>query len=471
MSRDRWVVILAALLLLFMVRPSAARQDTPTPTAAYLQYTVQSGDTLGLIASRYHVTISDIMRLNHIANPQLIVIGQNLRIPSSSTTASASPTLLATMLFPTVTQSAPIPPSTLEVTTEITAQAETVSPAFDYGVEAFFDNQNLSSVISQISTLGMHWVKLRVEWRDLEATKRSIDYTKLDPIIDGLKAQNFSVLLTVTAAPDWARTDHEEKGPPDNYADYATFIGALAAHYAGKVQAYEIWNEPNLRREWNSTIHPLGAQNYADLLRAAYSAVKSADSAAVVVSAGLAPTGFNDGVNALDDQLYLQALYDQGLAQISDAIGAHPYGFANPPDAVCCNAPAGVKTHYGHPSFYFLDTLNDYHAIMQKNGDSSKLIWATQFGWGTSADLETPPRNSIYVSYTSLEQQAKYLPSAFEIGARLGFVGVMIAYNLNSCIAQPDNTEACYYSLIGPSGQPRPSYNALALIFATAAQR
>ena len=57
MSKDHWVIILAALLLLLTFHPSAARQDTPTPTATYMMYTVQTGDTLGLIASRYHVTI------------------------------------------------------------------------------------------------------------------------------------------------------------------------------------------------------------------------------------------------------------------------------------------------------------------------------------------------------------------------------------------------------------------------------
>jgi hypothetical protein len=161
-------------------------------------------------------------------------------------------------------------------------------------------------------------------------------------------------------------------------------------------------------------------------------------------------------------------LYPLGLADISDAVGAHPFGYGNPPDSVCCDAPEGVLTHYGHPSFYFLDTLNDYHQIMQDSGDFNTQIWVTEFGWGTSEDSAVPLSNSRYVSYNSLQKQAQYTARAFELGANSGFVGVMIDYNLNSCVAQPDNTEACYYSVISSSGQQRPVYNALSLAFSIA---
>lgn len=43
-------------------------------------YTVQSGDTLGGIASRFGVTVSDLVSWNNIANPDLIYPGQNLVI-------------------------------------------------------------------------------------------------------------------------------------------------------------------------------------------------------------------------------------------------------------------------------------------------------------------------------------------------------------------------------------------------------
>ncbi|MCC6802881.1 MAG: hypothetical protein IT319_08355, partial [Anaerolineae bacterium] len=212
----------------------------------------------------------------------------------------------------------------------------------------------------------------------------------------------------------------------------------------------------------------LGADSYATLLRGAYIAIKAVAPDALIISAGLAPTGFNDFINAVDDRQYLARLYQLGLADMSDAVGAHPFGFANPPDTVCCDAPDGVLSHFGHPSFYFRNTLDDYRQIMNTSGDTTTLIWITQFGWGTSEDTPAPPRNSLYVSYNSLEEQADYVARAYELGEHSGSVGVMILSNLNGCLVQPANAEACYYSLLAPSGQPRPAYRLLSQIFAPA---
>ncbi len=469
MSRINWIVLFAALCLLISFQVSADDTPTPSPTSETFTYRIQMGDTLGLIASRYHTTVGTLMKLNNLANPQLVVIGQTLLIPTANTTATvtARSTALPSSTAASTPENIETTPDT-QTTLDIAAEAQTAAPAFDYGIEAFFDNQDANAVSRQIAALALHWAKVSISWREYETMRGNIDYPRLDTIVDALEASNLNILLTLTDAPDWARSSQVENGPPDDFAAYNTFVSALAAHFAGRVRAYEIWNEPNLRREWNSPIHPISAQSYAELLRGAYAAVKAADPAADVVSAGLAPTGFNDGINAIDDRKFLAALYSLGLTDISDAVGAHPFGFGNPPDSICCDAPEGVLTHYGHPSFYFLDTLNDYHKIMLENGDGSTQIWVTQFGWGTSDDTTPPPNNSRYFNYNSLQKQAQYTSRAFELGANSGFVSVMIVYNLNSCVAQPDDVEACYYSVVSPSGAPRPVYNALSLAFATA---
>ena len=49
-------------------------------SGGYFVYTVVKGDTLGRIASAYGVTVRDLVRWNNIADPNLILIGQKLRI-------------------------------------------------------------------------------------------------------------------------------------------------------------------------------------------------------------------------------------------------------------------------------------------------------------------------------------------------------------------------------------------------------
>ena len=46
-----------------------------------VKYTVKKGDTLTRIANRYGITINEIVELNNIKNPNLIYVGQILRIP------------------------------------------------------------------------------------------------------------------------------------------------------------------------------------------------------------------------------------------------------------------------------------------------------------------------------------------------------------------------------------------------------
>lgn len=450
----RRMVLLAALALL--VGTSVSAQDAPTQTPESVEYRIQYGDTLGIIAARFGVSVSAIMRLNDLTDPQFIVSGQTLRIPVAATGTPIPPDM--PLEIQTATPEGLIPFDTPTPS----------APTFDYGIEAFFGGQDASVVVQQITGLSMHWAKLRVSWREVETSPGSFDFAQTDSAVDALQLAGLNILLTVADAPDWARSSAVENGPPDNYPDFDAFLGTLATRYAGRVQAYEIWNEPNLRREWNNPLHPLGADSYVALLRGAYVAVKAIDPNALVVSAGLAPTGFNDFTNAVDDRQFLARLYELGLADISDAVGAHPFGFANPPDSTCCDAPPGVMSHYEHPSFYFRSTLDDYRLIMNAAGDWATLIWITQFGWGSSDDTPEPPRNSAYVSDNSLDKQAAYTAYAFEIAERSGSVGVMILYNLNGCLALPANPEACYYSLFAPSRQPRPVYRMLSEIFTIA---
>src|SRR5262249_59496432 len=112
-----------------------------------------------------------------------------------------------------------------------------------------------------------------------------------------------------------ARKTNTEDGPPTDFNDYANFLTAIATRYKGRVLAYEIWDQPNIRRSWNG--RPLSAASYVELLRVAYGAIKAVDPGIVVVSAGLAPTGFNDGVNAISDRVFLRQAYTAGLASYS----------------------------------------------------------------------------------------------------------------------------------------------------------
>lgn len=49
---------------------------------------VQAGDTLSSIAKRYGTSVQELARANHLSNPNLIVTGQTLRVPGSARVTS-----------------------------------------------------------------------------------------------------------------------------------------------------------------------------------------------------------------------------------------------------------------------------------------------------------------------------------------------------------------------------------------------
>jgi LysM repeat protein len=416
-------------------------QPTPPTTTTHI---VQRGENLYRIALRYGTTVSTLAALNNLPNPNLIFVGQHLAIPTSGNTPDDPGTEP-----PGGDDGGETPPNTAP------------NVGFDFGIQVHLPTQEQAAVASEVTELGMNWVKQQIEWQVYETSQGSIDWAPIDEMVDTLEAADVDILFSVVKAPDWARDSTQEDGPPTDFQTYAAFVGALADRYQGRVAAYEIWNEQNLRREWNSSTHPISAAQYVELLRLAYNAIKAEDPAAIVVSGGLAPTGFNDGVNAIDDRVYLSAMYANGAANYMDAVGSHPNGWANPPDSVCCNQTAGVLTHDDHPSFFFRQTLSDYRQIMVSNGDSQTFIWATEFGWGTNADMGIdPPAGYEFVAYTSLDEQATYTTRAYELGRDLNYVGPMFLWNLNFCQAAGPTSEQCLWGLIGPDSL-RPVYEAV----------
>lgn len=72
---------------------SSSGQSSSTTTnteASAASYTVKSGDTLSGIASQYNTMVNQIVSLNQLSNPNLIYVGQVLKLKNSQTTNSSS---------------------------------------------------------------------------------------------------------------------------------------------------------------------------------------------------------------------------------------------------------------------------------------------------------------------------------------------------------------------------------------------
>ncbi|MCL5962072.1 MAG: hypothetical protein M1358_22620, partial [Chloroflexi bacterium] len=123
----------------------------------------------------------------------------------------------------------------------------------------------------------------------------------------------------------------------------------------------------------------LNAAAYVDMLRRSYQSIKGADPGAIVISGALTPTGVNDGNEAIDDVVYLDQMYQAGLKDYTDAIGAHMAGYNNAPDDWVDRNTVNTPGYKGHPSFYFR-RIDQLHDVMAKYGDN-KQLWLTEYEW------------------------------------------------------------------------------------------
>ncbi|MCZ7546480.1 MAG: cellulase family glycosylhydrolase [Anaerolineae bacterium] len=350
-------------------------------------------------------------------------------------------------------------------------------------IHPFIEEEALIPLLDRAkSELGVRWIKYQVEWELLEPQpgQRGVQFQILERFIQHAHNRDLRVLISVVAAPDWTRSPvtmaeypddpYPEEGPPDDYQTYADFIRYMSEHFVNRVNAIEVWNEPNLRREWFNK--PLGGAEYMRLFDATYRAVRSGSNPDIIlVTAAPAPTGVNDHVTAVDDRAFLTEMYRAGLANYDAnvAVGVHPYGWGNPPGATCatdCN-PGAERGWDDQRFFFFRDTLDDYRAIMTQFGDSNRQMWATEVGWPTFDGFGVEPDAAIgFFKYVTEQDQAHYLIEALSYMQSQAYMGPAFIWNMNWAIfagrdgIQPLEQEAGY-AILRPDGSARPAYELL----------
>ena len=338
------------------------------------------------------------------------------------------------------------------------ADASAQGRQFGYGASI----ADLGKYGPRLTTMSFGYVKSYLAWSGSEPTQGRYQWTTspgandANNIAADAERSGLKLILRVDTPPAWAAPASGNR-PPSNPNDFADFMGALAGHLRGRVAAYEIYNEPNLASEWgNQRPNP---EQYAQLLRAVYPRIKAADPSALVISAGMATTGGDGGVTAMNDLDYLQRLYDGGARPYFDVLGSHPYGFSTAPD---------VRNGNGITDFR---RAADQYTLMARNGDGAKAVWATELGWlvdsgayGHAEYLNDPLWSGRQWQKVDPQTQASYLVAAYQYAYRnWPWIGVMVLFNLDfSTVAYYPGAEPMrWYGVVNADGSPRPAFDAL----------
>ncbi|MBN1220383.1 MAG: cellulase family glycosylhydrolase [Anaerolineae bacterium] len=463
------------------------QKSTSTPAPADNEYSVawRVQDQVGVIVSETTVDLSQpdyqwdapeqggvfavVASIFSSQNPTPILQGTLVvqvatptPLPTATPTPTPNPTATPTPVPTSTPTAAPRPVQPAAATQQQAAPPPAVPAVnlpFGYGIQAD-PRGDTPANIGHIRAMGFNWVKFQMAWKDVESAPGDYAWAMWDGLINAYHGNGINILLSIPKSPDWARPPDDDKsveGPPQDPNLYAQFVAQVANHYRGKVQAIEVWNEQNLWYEAGG-MGRINAANYVQLLQASYRAIKAVNPEMVVVSGALTPAG-SVGDAAVDDIDYLNQMYANGARGFFDALGAHPSGYNCPAQGDWRTVADSTATSFRgpfenrHHSWCFRGTMEGYREVMLANGDGSKAIVPTEFGWAVSGN---PKPGYEYALDNTVEEQAQWIAEAYQMGKQWGWVGPMFLWNLDYGVTAP-GTELASFGILNT-----PAYHVLA---------
>lgn len=254
--------------------------------------------------------------------------------------------------------------------------------------------------LDRIAATGGKWLRLDVAASQITWVNSSqYDWSRLDAVVSGARARGISVLGVLSGLPAYARPSGSSASlaptTASQRAAFATFAQTVAKRYAGTVDSWEVWNEPNLVNYWAPSPN---AYDYINLLSTTRQAIKAVNSSAVVVSGGSGGAGRSGDIDSIT---WLNQLYSAGLAGASDAVGVHLY------------------TNYNNDNLGEFLRLDVYRNILDSHGDYNKPLWATEAGGSSGGP-----------SRISESQGASFMTQAIARWNQLHNHGPMFIYTL-----------------------------------------
>jgi hypothetical protein len=236
-----------------------------------------------------------------------------------------------------------------------------------------------------------------IPWAGVEATDDVWTWADVDRMVDSAAARDMQVQAFLNSTPGWAVVPGTPPlgGPPADLQQYSEFVSMVATRYAGKISAYEIWNEPNFYQFWQPTPD---AAAYTALLKVGYTAIKAADPNAVVIG-GVIAAAPDTGTKAVNSVRFLKEMYQAGAAGYFDALSYHPYHYY-------------IKFSQGGPyPTSPLTLVTQMHDVMVANGDGNKKIWATEYG--EPSDYNTATQSAFTDDFLRTWRNLDYAGPAF----------------------------------------------------------
>lgn len=286
---------------------------------------------------------------------------------------------------------------------------------------------------------------------------KSIPYlfNQIDDLVDEAADHGIRVHLSLTGpAPRWARPKPSinQAWYKPNTREFAKWVAIVAKHFAGRVDRYSIWNEPN----WRTWLGPLKSAPalYRSLYVGGYTAIKKADPRAKVLFGETSPTGRPGLSTAPLAFLRKVACVNSKYKRVghcprlkADGYAHHPYDFNHAPNFKypgADNATLGTLSHLTKA----LDKLRKVGALRTPNG-SRMPLYLTEYGYFATGHRALPKKT-----------RTRYLQQAYSIALKNSRVKSQLQYLL---VSPPASSRSAFFNLalLTSRGKKYPQFGGL----------
>lgn len=312
-------------------------------------------------------------------------------------------------------------------------ESEVPDPRFGVA-EAFWDPEAAQE-------LGIGWERILFYWKEIQPEGPD-DWNTLHVREEWLVEAEQSgreVVGVLKNTPLWASQDGTEAGlpvglylpvdDPNNY--WASFARKAAQYYAPRnVHNWIIWNEPEITSDTYGYEFAGSVEDYFQLLKVAYQAIKEEDPEATIHLAG---------VTWWHDQSFLRRFFDVAL---SDPEGPENDWFFDV-----------VSLHIYFRPETVLSIVEDVQSLLREY-DLDKKIWLNETNAPPNLDAEWPVDRPAF--NVDLEQQAWFMIQSTALSLATGAERVA-AYKLID-VMLPEGAES--FGLIRQDSSQRPAFKA-----------
>jgi hypothetical protein len=275
------------------------------------------------------------------------------------------------------------------------------------------------TLMEALEESGAGWSRVRVDWSMIQPDPPPAGYVwhQYDDKLGLLAETGVQLIATVADAPDWAAEAPCAPIYPGQVDEFAQFLTDLVDRYKQppySIQHWELFNEPD-GTDNNPEVDPseggLGCwgydgDQYAQMLDAAYQAIKAADPTATVLMGGVAYDWFTEYGGPFY-RYFPDAVMQAGGGDYVDAISLHyfpdfhaewerwvPEG--DPP--TCGVVDDGIGLSYDAWGIDLIAKSNHFRNRMSTCHDVSRPLWVTELAeHGYAGDPASLERQARYV--------------------------------------------------------------------------